>query len=743
MSVEVVQDNALKLIEGLNDRQKEAVQQLVGSTVVIAGAGSGKTAVLTRRVAFFVAKGEKPGHILCLTFTNKAAGEMNNRVYSMLEGLGYYLPRVPSWKNDYTQAPLLCTFHSLGVRLLREYGEKLGLSNAFTILDSEDQKRILRGILKDLNVDQKNLPPSLALYFISQCKQHLLVAGESRKLSKEYMDVFHTIYKRYEETLAQSQAVDFDDLILRTYILLRDNEDVQLALRERWKHVLVDEFQDTNQPQFEILKLLMPTEFFESWQGHGGAEPEYTPNEARSFFVVGDDAQSIYRFRGSKVEIILNFEHEYPGSKEIVLNQNYRSTQKILDLAEKVLTLNPNQKQKNLFADNPYSTDVNYYTARNEKDEVEFIIRQLYQLYVKQESFDNEISYGSTVNASSGPVIDYEPDEVEVKKADSISSMFDIYMNDIPKSSQMNYNPSSWQVPELDWSDVTDLNNVVVLYRTNGQSRSIEETFLKYNVPYRLVSGVRFLDRREIKDMMAILRFLSNSADKVSLSRFLPLVMDGVGPKTLEKIFAYLDDFDYPLPAKVAQELASLMTKMQNSWNNSDSLIGLTKELLVTTGYARYLKKLYPIKEERLQRMENIGELYSLMFTFDEDTEASVAERLQRFLEHITLMSNQENAEESDTPKVNLMTLHQSKGLEYETVFMVGVEDGILPHQNSLNESDGLEEEVRLAYVGVTRAKRHLYLVSADSRIQYGQVKSYPVSRIFRPFMDNTVKRVR
>jgi superfamily I DNA/RNA helicase len=478
--------------------------------------------------------------------------------------------------------------------------------------------------------------------------------------------------------------------------------------------------------------------------------------QSRSLFVVGDDAQSIYGFRGSKIEIILNFEQEYPGTKEIILNQNYRSTQTILDLAEKVLSHNPTQKKKNLFTQNPEEVSISYYLARNERDEAEYIIRQLHNLYSKNsreiKTEDNEIYFEPSEFFSEAENLlnknqEKFTEQIKPKTNDLISSMFDVYLekdDDFMSSSLQNYEPNSWQVPSYDWSNLPKLNECAILYRTHGQSRSLEEAFLKYKVPYRLVSGVKFLDRKEIKDVLAILKFLANGEDKLSLNRFLPLLLDGVGPKTIQKIFAYMEDYDYPLPPKNQKQLMDLLQKMQASWQYSDNLIDLTKELLASSGYFRYLKGAYPKKEDLNTRLDNIGEIYSLMRPFDEDKNLELPARLQKFLEQVSLMSNSESEEENQNqPKINLMTLHQSKGLEFETVFLVGVEDGLLPHQNSFYDIDGFEEEVRISYVGVTRAKKNLHLVSAESRVQYGQIVAHPVSRIFRPFLDSHCIRSR
>lgn len=469
----------------------------------------------------------------------------------------------------------------------------------------------------------------------------------------------------------------------------------------------------------------------------------FNPDTSRSIFVVGDDAQSIYGFRGSKIELILNFEKTYPTTKEIVLNQNYRSTQNILNLAEQILTHNPAQKKKNLFTDNPDNVDVTYYHARNDKDEGEFIIRSLRKLYIDTDEKKIEVN-NKKHDTNILDEIEFEPDD---KPNDSISNMFDMYLsksNDFSFGRVDNvYAPTSWNIPKTNWKNVPKLNECVVLYRTHSQSRSIEESFIKHGLPYKVISGVKFLDRKEIKDVLSILKFLANGEDKISLSRFLPMITDGVGPKAMEKILAYLEDFDYPLVPKLSDVVTNLLTKMQSVWLDNTSLIEMTKSLLVNLGYFAYLKDSYPIKEEYDTKVENINELYSLMMEYDEDKSLDLHSKLMNFLNYVSLMSSQDNREGEDVPKISLMSLHQSKGLEYETVFLVGIEDGLLPHHNSLYEVGGFDEEVRLAYVGVTRAKKHLYLTSADSRVQFGQIQANPVSRIFRPFLDTYCKNER
>ena len=738
-----------QILSGLNEPQIEAVTSITGSTLVIAGAGSGKTSVLTRRCSYLISQGVLPGEILSLTFTNKAASEMNTRVIELLNSLGINIIPTKSWQNDYSSAPLLCTFHSLGVRLVREFGHHIDIKSTFSIIDNDDQKKIIKAILKEKNLDPKNVSPDLVLYFISQCKQNLLTAGDSKLLTKEFLPVFHHIYSSYEQVLRQSQSVDFDDLILIPYLILRDFQEVRTILQSRWSHLMVDEFQDTNQAQLELIRLLAP-------------ENRILEDSSRSIFVVGDDAQSIYSFRGSKIEIILNFEHEYSQTKTIVLNQNYRSTQPILDLAEKIISLNPFQKKKELFTENKDKMQVKYYLARDERAEADYIMRQINLQYgiaaqatenLKaqeiEHSTDQDISilyddFENTLNNRAKPAY-----QAPKPNNDSVSNMFDVYLElDDAKPSYGfgNFNQfSSWQVPSYDWAKIPDLNKVAVLYRTHSQSRILEEVFLKAKLPYRLTSGVRFLDRKEVKDVLALLKFVLNGEDILALKRVLPLLLDGVGPKTLDKIIAHLQEGDVDLPEKVATRVYEFFKNLQSAWANHTSIIDLTKEILTTTGYLRYLKEEYPQKDDYESRIENIGELYSIMFAFDrgDDTQnLPLGQKLQTFLEQISLMTNLDGLnQENENNKVTLMSLHQSKGLEFESVFLVGIEDGLLPHINSFNEERGLEEEIRLAYVGVTRAKKYLHLSAAESRVQFGQIKANPVSRIFRPLLDKYAQR--
>ena len=329
-------------------------------------------------------------------------------------------------------------------------------------------------------------------------------------------------------------------------------------------------------------------------------------------------------------------------------------------------------------------------------------------------------------------------------KNDPISSMFDIYMDSGDYLPARNYEPKSWNSPSINWQNFDYLDKCVILYRTHSQSRAIEEAFLKHKVPYRLVSGIRFLDRKEIKDVLSLLRFLANGEDKMALSRFLPLVMDGVGGKTLEKILLFLEDPEFPLAAKNQFQVMNFLENLQTTWLKHTTLTALTKELIRTTGYENYLKEEYPDKTELEQKMENIAELYSVMLAFDEEKDLDLVGKLAAFLSQVLLMSQAETEQNEieKSAKINLMTLHQCKGLEFETVFLVGCEDGLLPHQNSFLEEKGIDEEVRLAYVGVTRAKENLHLTAAQTRIQFGQIKANPVSRIFRPFLDKYCHKV-
>lgn len=725
-----------QILDGLNKNQTTAVTRITDSTLVIAGAGSGKTAVLTRRIAFLIANGVTPGNILALTFTNKAAKEMNQRIDTLLAKIGLTLPQFKPWIIEYTQRPLLATFHALGVRVLREFYEYAGLKKDFSILDSDDQKKIIKDILKEKNLDPKNIAPNSVTYFISNCKQELLQSQNSRKLDKDFLPIFHEIYKAYEQKLLQNNSVDFDDLILLPYLILRDNSEVLEVLQNRFSHILVDEFQDTNSAQFELIQLLMPPE-------------RIVKNPETSIFVVGDDAQSIYAFRGSKIELILNFHKIYPKTQEVILNQNYRSTQPILDLAEKIISQNPKQKRKELFTENPDKIQVNYYLARNEADEAEYILRKVWDQYGNQNAKKTEDESGDFETylevETSAVEVRTLPTVTETSPNDPFSKLFDIYLEKEESNFYtpiQNYSTSSWEVPKYDFTNMGKLNDVVILYRTHAQSRSLEETFLKYKLPYKLVSGTRFLDRKEVKDVISILKFILNPQDLLALARFLPLLMDGVGAKTLQKILVYLETKNDDLSPKVKLAFDDLMELLMQSKMVHTKLIDFAKEVISISGYQNYLKSIYPNKEEYQARMENIGEIYSLMLPFETE-DATLEQKLQLFLENISLMGQLDNQGDDDQPKISLMSLHQSKGLEFETVFLVGVEDGLLPHQNSFIDRSNMEEEVRLAYVGITRAKKYLHLIAADSRVFYGRIQANPLSRIFRPFLDKYAQRQR
>jgi DNA helicase II / ATP-dependent DNA helicase PcrA len=727
-----------KIIANLNNNQIEAVNRLEGATLVIAGAGSGKTAVLTRRVANLITNGQKPGSILCLTFTNKAAGEMNSRLNDLLLSVNIKIPILRIWQFDYTLAPLLCTFHSLGVRLLREFSEKAGLKNEFTIIDEDDRKKIIKELLKLNDLDIKKVPVQLVGYFFSLCKQELILPSQSRGHFDNYPEYFHRLYSQYTSKLQQNSSVDFDDLIFKTYFLLNDNQDVRTELQERWQHIMVDEYQDTNLAQFKLIQLLSPKENIEK-------------NLNCSVFVVGDDAQSIYGFRGSKIELILDFDKYYPTCKRITLNQNYRSTQPILDIAQKVIGLNQNQFKKELFTTNTNDLEVKYYQARTEYDEATYIIKKLVELYQTNEQLflqnktDNSLEI-QNLDLDSTPNVSVFIDRKIDKPVDPISALFDNIFESIQttnlqyKSLEKNnydyYNPKTYS-----WDHVKKLDEVAILYRTHSQSRAIEEAFIKNNVPYKLVSGVKFLERKEIKDVLSILKFINNGADKLSLARFLPLILDGVGRKTTEKIIEYLDDPSLVIAPKYQYMVMELMVKLQTALTETNSLIGFVQEIIVRSGYMRYLQNEYPIAEDFQARVDNIGELYSLMLAFDEDESLEVKDRLKNFLEHVMLLSSMDKDDTDNLPKVSLMSLHQSKGLEYETIFLVGIDDGLLPHSRSLIDPKEMEEEIRLAYVGITRAKENLFLISANSRTTFGKVEFYNVSRIFKQFLSTHAKR--
>jgi DNA helicase-2/ATP-dependent DNA helicase PcrA len=642
-------NNSQALLDGMNDKQTEAVLTTEGPLLVMAGAGSGKTRVLTHRVAYLIEeKNVFPWNILAITFTNKAAREMQERVGKLL--------------GESAQDIWVSTFHSLCVRILRRDIEKIGYNRAFTIADTGEQRTLMKQVCAELNVDPKKFDPRSILSTISNAKNALLTpddyaakATDSRNPHSMYTSVVARAYKLYQEQLEANQALDFDDLIMKTIELFQKDPETLEFYQDRFHYIHVDEYQDTNDAQYKLVHMLA--------------------DKYQNICVVGDADQSIYGWRGANIENILNFEHDYPNAHTVMLEQNYRSTQTILDAANEVIKNNTGRKDKNLWTENGQGDKITYYQAQNEHDEAQYIVSK-----IKEEHDKHGYHY----------------------------------------------------------------NDFAILYRTNAQSRMIEETFMKSSVPYTMVGGHKFYDRKEIRDVLAYLTLLVNHQDSMSFSRIVNTPKRGIGLTTVEHLREFANDNGWSLleasqNVDIANNISSrARTKLADFGKliaDLDkqveylSITDLTDQILERSGYNKMLQK-----EDNLEnqtRQENLDEFKSVTQEYDkqhEDDDTPNRQKLVNFLADLALVSDQDDVDEQE-PAVTLMTLHAAKGLEFPVVFLVGMEEGIFPLSRALMEDDELEEERRLAYVGITRAKKKLYLTNAVSRLLYGRIQRNKPSR--------------
>ena len=634
--------SAEAILKGLNPQQKKAVETTEGPLLVVAGAGSGKTSVLTRRVAYLIEENQvAPWSILAITFTNKAASEMKSRIQDLL--------------GPVAESVWISTFHSLGVRILRRDADKIGYTKNFTIADSGEQRTLIKRILKDLNYDVKQYDPRAILGQISKAKNMLLEPEDyEEQVASPFEKVAAKVYKAYQTELKRGGIMDFDDLIMQTLKLLKTNKDVLHFYQNKFRYILVDEYQDTNQAQYELCQLLAA--------------------QYKNICVVGDADQSIYGWRGANMENILNFEKDYKDSEvnTIMLEQNYRSTGHILSAANSVIENNVNRKVKNLWTDKGDGEKVNYYCASNGNDEAYFIISKIKE---------------------------------EVKKGRSYK----------------------------DFS---------VLYRTNAQSRNIEEILVKSNIPYKIVGGHKFYDRKEIKDILAYLKIIANPNDSMSLNRIINTPKRGIGPTTMAKFnsfasennFGMLEAFNNLVLAPITGSAATKLNKFGDSFRDivkyaqDHNVTELTEKILDEFGYLDALRADKTLEAEA--RLENIQEFLGVTKRFDDNYEPEDEETnsLEDFLAEVSLLSDQDDLEDEGN-EVTLMTLHAAKGLEFPVVFLIGMEEGIFPISRALNDPAELEEERRLAYVGITRAREELYLTNAMSRMLYGRIQANPASR--------------
>ncbi|KAA9024345.1 DNA helicase PcrA [Niallia endozanthoxylica] len=631
-----------KLLNGLNPQQQEAVKTTDGPLLIMAGAGSGKTRVLTHRIAYLmVEKQVNPYNILAITFTNKAAREMKDRIYNLMGGTADEV-----W---------ISTFHSMCVRILRRDIDRIGFNRNFTILDSGDQLSVIKQILKDRNLDPKKHDPRAILGAISSAKNELIDTKAFAKNVGEYNEqIVSDVYTEYQKRLSKNQALDFDDLIMMTINLFKRVPEVLEFYQRKFQYIHVDEYQDTNKSQYLLVKLLA--------------------SRFQNLCVVGDSDQSIYRWRGADITNILSFEKDYPSARVILLEQNYRSTKSILEAANKVISNNANRKVKNLWTDNPEGNKIHYYRADSEQGEAQFVVGKMKEIVQKE---------------------------------------------------------------NRKWSDIA------ILYRTNAQSRVMEEALLKSNIEYSIVGGTKFYDRKEIKDILAYLRLIANPDDDISLQRIINVPKRGIGSSSFDKMANFAGSYDISihqaldsvelmgLSPKITKAAAQFRDLINNLTNMQEylSVTDLVEEVLEKIGYREMLEAEKSIEAQ--SRLENIDEFLSVTKNF-EDTNDDKS--LVGFLTDLALVADIDKLDDDgeQTESVILMTLHSAKGLEFPIVFLIGLEEGVFPHSRSLMEEAEMEEERRLMYVGVTRAEEQLFLTNAKMRTLFGRTNMNLPSRFIK-----------
>jgi len=641
-----------RLLAGLNKEQQQAVKTTEGPLLIMAGAGSGKTRVLTHRIAYILlGKGVNPYNILAITFTNKAAREMKERINVILGGAADEI-----W---------ISTFHSMCVRILRRDIDRIGINRNFTILDTTDQLSVIKGILKDKNIDSKKFDPRGILSAISSAKNELIDAKQYGKYTGNYFEnIVSDVFEEYEKRLLKNHSLDFDDLIMKTIQLFKRVPEVLEYYQRKFQYIHVDEYQDTNKAQYQLVHLLAA--------------------KFQNLCVVGDSDQSIYGWRGADIANILSFEKDYPNAKVILLEQNYRSTKNILQAANHVISNNMKRKPKNLWTDNEKGEKIQYFRADTEQGEALFVTGKIKEL-------------------------------VETKQR--------------------------------------KFSDFAILYRTNAQSRAMEEMLVKANIPYTIVGGTKFYDRKEIKDLLAYLRLVANLDDDISFVRIINVPKRGIGATSLDRIAQYALQNEMSmfralgeverigLPAKAMNACRDFyqMISGLNQMQEYLSVMELTEEVIKRTEYREMLKAEKTLEAE--SRLENIDEFLSVTKNFEESSEDQT---LIAFLTDLALVADidQLDKEENVKDTVVLMTLHSAKGLEFPVVFLIGLEEGVFPHSRSLMEENDMEEERRLMYVGITRAEEELYLTNAQIRTLYGHTNINPASRFIEEIPDEFIDRL-
>lgn len=696
----------------LNEMQKAAVTQGLGPVLVLAGPGSGKTKTLTYRIAYIIEqKMVKPENILALTFTNKAAKEMKERIGKLMSGGSVRKPVGGS-----VESLTMGTFHSICAKILRKEITALGYGNDFVIFDTDDQQKVLREICDDLRLDKK-FPPSLFSAYISKAKNLLQLPSDlDLGLESPFAEKMSEVYSRYQDSLYRQNALDFDDLLMLMVKLLQNFPKILEKYQKQFTYVLVDEYQDTNLAQYTLLRLL---------------------SEHRNLFVVGDDAQSIYGFRGSDITNILNFEKDFPEANVIKLEQNYRSTKHILSAAQKVIETNSGQKQKTLWTNNPDGEKIQLYKLEDEKGEAGFVTKKIIEL-------------------AAGPENLYVPEE-EDYKGYSILDRF-LQARKLHGSTMKDFRRSF--TPQLP-KEHLPLTEFCVLYRTHAQSRALEEAMIESGIPYQIIGGLKFYERKEIKDVLSYLRLCLNFRDMVSLKRVINEPARGIGDKSYSLIRDFILDWQDKMTAEQKKQENSSLLELQNfrlkfadiklspkiwqaaqdfftlledfqSFSEIGNLNDLMRLVVRKSGYEKYLRD---GSEKGESRWENVQELFTVAGKFKN---LKWREGVLAMLEEVALMSDLDNKDDK-RDVVTLMTLHSAKGLEFDNVFFVGLEEGVLPHTRSLMSQAELAEEVRLAYVGLTRARKKLFITCAGSRMSFGNRQFQTPSRILKALPKSSV----
>lgn len=697
------------ITRGLNEPQKLAVEYTEGPLLILAGAGSGKTRTLVHRIAYLIAeKGVQPWNILAVTFTNKAARNMKERMDVLLGG-------------QVEHSPTMGTFHSICSRILRREIEAIGFGSNFTIYDASDQQTLVKKIMKDMGLDTKQISPNAIHWQISSAKNLLLTPESFRETVSDAMgEVAADVYPKYMEELKAANALDFDDLIMMTVRLFQQYEEVLKKYQDLWKYILVDEYQDTNQAQYQLVTLLA--------QAH------------QNICVVGDDAQSIYSWRQADIRNILEFERDYPEAREIILDQNYRSTKTILNASNAIISLNKNQKKKDLWTDKEIGDPVVVREVSNAEAEGRFIIDEMFG-FNQPASTTNED--GITYDTSYA-----QPDpEDEHRPIQEGESLLDRIMGSHMFQQQKHDQDLAERIKKL--KPGKDFSEYVVLYRTNAQSRAIEESFLKYNIPYQLIGGMRFYDRREIKDIVAYLKALFNPSDWVSLERIANVPTRGIGDRTWFKVEQFARERGLNVIEASRHEIDGIQNaRMKTVFQFGDIFHSIFEKiedlsptdildlLLKEIGYKEYLIQSSETRDKGEARWENVQELKNVTSKFDN---LRGAEGLQAFLEDIALVTDQDNSDDSENA-VTLMTIHAAKGLEFPVVFVIGMEEGIFPHSRSLVDPKEMEEERRLCYVAITRAEERVFFLFAKQRMRYGDIQVNPPSRFLDDIPDDLVQ---